>query len=260
MSKNHLSPLSEQCGESEMRKAQKRPGYNEVPTLLQALMSLSKPVQRIASSEIQHAHSCFISSIRTLQLHLCESRVGEGMNQLNGLERVAAGLQAGRCVFQSRQRQVIGGAQVVLVAVLMDGAIGAKASRALPSLGVAVGMEAPGLPDEAERGQGSQPVKPLRQVGSKGQGPLARANQHVVTLDPVFDQRGDPRPSVPFRGQKALTKRRDALSLMQEWEKGAEESLGCTGAPSMRRRCRSRATSSTRAVTCSCRVITERCK
>jgi len=65
MSKNHLPPLSDRWGASGVRTTQKRSGWNKVPTWLQALMSLYKPMQRIASANIQHAHSCLISSICT---------------------------------------------------------------------------------------------------------------------------------------------------------------------------------------------------
>ena len=63
MSKNHLPPLSHRWGASGGSRAQKRCGCTKVPTWLQALVSLYKPMQRIALSNIQHAHSCLISSI-----------------------------------------------------------------------------------------------------------------------------------------------------------------------------------------------------
>jgi hypothetical protein len=63
MSKNHLPPLSNRWGASGVSRAQKRRGWNNVPDFLQALLSLYKPMQRIASAKIQHAHSCLIRSI-----------------------------------------------------------------------------------------------------------------------------------------------------------------------------------------------------
>ena len=49
---------------------------------------------------------------------------------------------------------MIGGAQVVLVAVLMDGAIGTPTAGALPALRIAVGGKAPVWPDEKEKARG----------------------------------------------------------------------------------------------------------
>src|SRR5260370_19660632 len=118
---------------------------------------------------------------------------GDAMNQLSDLAFVPVSLQGGRRLLQRRQRQMIGGAQVVLVVLLVDGAVGAPAARALASPGVAVSMEAPLLADEAERGQGGQPVEPLSRVGSERQRALARTDQHVAALGPVFDQGRDPR-------------------------------------------------------------------
>ena len=41
-----------------MSQAQQRGGFPKVTTGMQARMSLYRPVQRIALSKIQHAHSC----------------------------------------------------------------------------------------------------------------------------------------------------------------------------------------------------------
>ncbi len=57
MNKNQLPPLSQRLGESAVRKAQKKRGYNKVPDFLYVLTRPSKRMQRITSSKIQHAHS-----------------------------------------------------------------------------------------------------------------------------------------------------------------------------------------------------------
>jgi hypothetical protein len=72
------------------------------------------------------------------------------MNKLSDLERVFVGLQSRCSLLQSSQGKGVGGAQVVLVAVLMDGAIGPPTAGALPSLRIAVGSKADLLSDEAE--------------------------------------------------------------------------------------------------------------
>ncbi len=69
MSKNQLPPLSGQCGESGMRKAQQRRGFPKVSTRLQALMSLYKPMQRIASANIRHTRSCLSCSAVACATH-----------------------------------------------------------------------------------------------------------------------------------------------------------------------------------------------
>lgn len=57
MSKKQLPSLSERCGASGMSKGQKWAGFNKVPDFLRMLMQPHKPMQRIAPSKIQHAHS-----------------------------------------------------------------------------------------------------------------------------------------------------------------------------------------------------------
>src|SRR5690242_16343210 len=102
------------------------------------------------------------------------------MTPLNDLALVAVGLQGSRRLLQGRQRQMIGGAQVIPVGVLMDGAIGTPAAGVPPVFGLAVSMEAPLRSHEAERDEGGQPVEPLRRVGSKRQQALTGADQHIA--------------------------------------------------------------------------------
>ena len=74
------------------------------------------------------------------------------MKQLRDLERVLVSLQDGGRLLQGSQGQVIGRAQVILVGVLMDGAIGAPTARALPALGIAVSaLCAPAVPRSGTR-------------------------------------------------------------------------------------------------------------
>jgi hypothetical protein len=134
------------------------------------------------------------------------------MNTLSDLECVPVSLQFGRSLLQSSQRRVIGGAQVVLVAVLMDGAIRPPAAFALTSRGVAIGGEAAPLSDEAERGERSQPVEPLRRVRSERERALARTDQHIGALGPVFDQGRHSRARPHFRWQEAPPWTRGGLS------------------------------------------------
>lgn len=86
MNKNQLPPLCERPGESEIRQAQKRRGFNKVPTRLDVLMSLYKPAQRMALAKIRHAHSCLSSSAVARPTHTLLRTAGAGSFQ--GQQRV----------------------------------------------------------------------------------------------------------------------------------------------------------------------------
>src|SRR5579859_808779 len=81
MSKNQLPLLSERLGESAVRKAQKRRGFNKVPDFLHVLAQPSKRMQRITSSKIQHAHSCLSSSVVACPTHTLLGTSGAGSIQ-----------------------------------------------------------------------------------------------------------------------------------------------------------------------------------
>src|SRR5260370_39375013 len=82
---------------------------------------------------------------RTLSHYSCtclEAEGGDRMEKLSSLERVHASLKFRRHLLQTGDGQVVGGAQVVLVAATMEVAMGLPAASPLPSLGVAVGGKA----------------------------------------------------------------------------------------------------------------------
>jgi hypothetical protein len=60
------------------------------------------------------------------------------MKQFRDLARVLVSLQGGCRLLQGSQGQMIGGAQIILVGSLMDGAIGAPAARTLSTFGITV--------------------------------------------------------------------------------------------------------------------------
>jgi hypothetical protein len=68
-------------------------------------------------------------------------------------------------LLQTGDRQLIRDDQGVLVVVLVDPAMGSPGACWAPVLGVAVGGETHLLPHEAERGEGREPLKPLRRIG-----------------------------------------------------------------------------------------------
>jgi len=75
------------------------------------------------------------------------------MGKLSSLERVHVSLKFHRHLLQTDDGQVVGGAQVVLVAATMEVAMSPPAASPLTSFGVAVGGKAPVWCHEAERGQ-----------------------------------------------------------------------------------------------------------
>jgi hypothetical protein len=85
------------------------------------------------------------------------------MGKRNRLERRQVSLKGSCRLLQTGQGK--SSAQRALVVVLVDGAIRSKGARWLPPLGVAIGGEAPRLADEAQRGNGRQPLKPRRRIG-----------------------------------------------------------------------------------------------
>ena len=87
------------------------------------------------------------------------------MEKLRKLERCHVRLQLSSHVLQTANREVVGGAKVVFVGMLVDAAIGSPGARWAPMPGVAIGGETPRLPHEAERGDGSPPLKPRRRIG-----------------------------------------------------------------------------------------------
>jgi hypothetical protein len=70
-------------------------------------------------------------------------------------------LEDGRPLLQTGDRQLVSDAQRMLVVVLVDPAMGSPGARWAPMLGVAIRGETPLLTDEAERGDGRQPLKPV---------------------------------------------------------------------------------------------------
>src|SRR5260370_30855655 len=101
------------------------------------------------------------------------------MEKLSSLERVHVSLEFSRHLLQTGDGQVVGGAQVVLVAATMEVAMGLPAASPLPSLGVAVGGKAPVRPNEADRGDRRQPLKPLRPLWTAQDGTLLRTAEHI---------------------------------------------------------------------------------
>ena len=45
-------------------KAQKRAGFTKVTTSVRTMIQPHKPIQRVAPSKIQHAHSCYFDPAR----------------------------------------------------------------------------------------------------------------------------------------------------------------------------------------------------
>jgi hypothetical protein len=63
-----------------------------------------------------------------------------------------------------------------------------------PVIGLAVSRKATGLPDEAERGKGSQPIKPFSRSRHQAQFAVQRTDDHIRSLRAVFDQWGHTGP------------------------------------------------------------------
>jgi hypothetical protein len=124
------------------------------------------------------------------------------MRKLNSLERRHVSLKGSCCLLQTRQRQDISDAQRALVVALVDGAICSPGARWVPLLGIARGGEPPLLPDEAERGDGRQPLKPRWRIGLQGQFAFLRTHDHIDPWRAVFDQWGQARPSAFFGGNE----------------------------------------------------------
>src|SRR5713101_5516178 len=122
----------------------------------------------LASAPFLACSSCNVGLCRHMTAMLgrrYSKRVEEGgdpMEQLNSLERRQVSLKGSCRLLQTSQRQALSDAQRALVVPLVDGAIRSPGARWAPVLGVAIRGETPLLTHETERGDGRQPLKPLR--------------------------------------------------------------------------------------------------
>jgi len=168
-------------------------------------------------------HATILSVTKHYSCTCFEAEGGDRMEKLSSLERVHASLKFRRHLLQTGDGQVVGGAQVVLVAATMEVAMGLPAASPLPSLGVAVGGKAPVWPNEAEGGERGQPVKPLRRLWSEREGSLMRTDEHIEALCPIFDQGDHAGARSQFRRQEVppWTRvgigRAALLRLLQGW-------------------------------------------
>src|SRR2546425_110598 len=114
------------------------------------------------------------------------------VERLSKLERVHVSLEDGRHLFQPGDRQLVGDAQRVLVVVLVEPAMGSPGARWAPVLGFSVGRETSLLPHEAERGDGREPLKPLRRIRHQFECSFLWADDHIGVSRPIFDQGDHP--------------------------------------------------------------------
>jgi hypothetical protein len=104
------------------------------------------------------------------------------------LERVHVGLKEGRPLLQTVDRQMVSGAQGMLVAALVDPTMGPPGARGVTGTGGAVGRETPLLSDETERGEGREPLKPLRRIRHQLECSVLWTDDHIRASSPIFDQ------------------------------------------------------------------------
>jgi hypothetical protein len=119
------------------------------------------------------------------------------------LARVDVRLKSGSDLFQAGNGQALRHAKIVLVGMTADTARSRPIARLL-TMGVVSSMrrKTPSLPNETERGEGSQPVNPRARIGLQMHLAFLRTNDHVDSLRAVFDQRRPARPSSLFSGME----------------------------------------------------------
>ena len=86
------------------------------------------------------------------------------MEKREGLARVHIRLESGSSVLQTGKRQALRYAKIVLVRMTADTAGGRPKVRLLALFVSAMGRKAPYRPNEPERGEGRQPVKPRSRI------------------------------------------------------------------------------------------------
>ncbi len=86
------------------------------------------------------------------------------MEKREGLARVHVRLESGSRVFQTGKRQMLRQAKIVLVGMTAHTARSRPIARLLALFVASMGRKAPDRPNETERGEGSQPVKPRSRI------------------------------------------------------------------------------------------------
>ncbi len=87
------------------------------------------------------------------------------MEKRDNLARVHLRLESGSDVLQAGKSQALRHAKIVLVGMTTDTARSRPKARLLAMLVSAMSRKAPRRPNETERGEGSQPVKPRARIG-----------------------------------------------------------------------------------------------
>src|SRR5216683_1958045 len=119
------------------------------------------------------------------------------------LARVYVRLKSGSDLFQAGNGQALRHAKIVLVGMTADTARSRPIARLLTMVVVSsMRRKTPCRPNETERGEGSQPVKPRARIGLQMHLAFLRTNDHVDSLRAVFDQRRSARPSSLFSGME----------------------------------------------------------
>jgi len=87
------------------------------------------------------------------------------VEKCKGLARVHVRLESGSCVLQAGNGQALRHAKIVLVGMTTDTARSRPKVRLLALFVASMGRKAPYRPNEPERGEGRQPVKPGARIG-----------------------------------------------------------------------------------------------
>src|SRR3989442_2181969 len=123
------------------------------------------------------------------------------MEKREDLARVHVRLQSGSDVLQTGKSQALRYAKIVLVGMTTDTARSRPKACLLALFVSAMSRKAPCRPNEPERGEGRQPVKPRARIGLQMHLAFLR-NDHVDARRAGFDQWRPARPSQLFNGME----------------------------------------------------------
>ncbi len=123
------------------------------------------------------------------------------MEKRETLARVHVRLESGSGALQVGKRQALRHAKIVLVGMTADTARSRPKARLLTLFVASMGRKTPGRPNETERGEGRQPVKPRARIRLQMHLAFLR-NDHVEARRAVFDERRPARPSQVVGGME----------------------------------------------------------
>ena len=109
--------------------------------------------RRVSSSTVHYSRTCGEPE-EVIKVEKCDT-----------LARVHVRLESGRDVLQAGKRQAFCHAQIVLVGMTAHTARSGPKVRLVALFVSAMGRKAPDRPNEPERGEGRQPVKPRARIG-----------------------------------------------------------------------------------------------